>query len=250
MDASDNGRLESVAGLSAAQIRGLSDDEFLRLMHPLMIKFAHRSYIPGYEFDDKMQELAIVLLRCKKQYAPDDPSKLGHGGKPSGFMNYTIRAVRNFLGKLDEAGKRGSFVASHMECKACGNVVIARRKDTCSFCSGRRWQLVRVSPASVDALKEALVPWEPMSMDDYPIEIEDLVDRVLALLPAAQRDSAVGYFYGHASLTAPLRRSITEAIISHPGILMGGPFDAIRNDADVEGREHSERCLQVDSAEV
>lgn len=51
-------------------------DTILKLMNPLLIKLANQLYLSGYDFDDKLQQLRLLLMSGVRHYDPQRNIKM------------------------------------------------------------------------------------------------------------------------------------------------------------------------------
>jgi len=182
--------------MTVEELKSIAPEELFGLLKPLLTRSVFRSHVPGFEHDDKMQELLLRIWRCQQNY---DPTKVGHNGKPSSFINYVIHAISNCLGNLDYYGRRQRHVVVSLECEGCGapgRLHRAPGDKKCASCGGGRWKSVYGNQiGSVDKLAEAGDFWQPTASDEYDGEATDLVDRIVDRLPAAHRAEARAALY-------------------------------------------------------
>lgn len=168
------------------KIRAMSYEDLENQYLPLMVRMAQR-YVPGLDFEDRLQELRVILYKCHIGY---DPTKLSERASYAGFMSYLTGSLLNMSNKLRTSARRHyrpdpgletaeARASGHAE-KTGHATTFMDGTATCLDCRWKSKELRRFSILGEEALTNVMVE----------SSFEDEVDTKLALeamSPEAQR---------------------------------------------------------------
>lgn len=218
---------KGVLGMGAAELKAMPPEKLFGLLEPLIWKWSN-SFIPGYDRDDRRQEILVVIWRCQMRYDPD--GKKGYNDKPSSFLNFVIHAIKMRLGNCKYTGERQQYATTSLQCWGCDLVVpVFSKEKNCLACGGSRWKTLRnVRIASVDRLSEYSDAWHPGRADEYTFgfDAEHAIDRIVEKFPAT-RQEAVRAALLRGKLTQNIREQVLGIIKDDPGILHAGASSPI-----------------------
>lgn len=211
---------KGITGIGVAELKAMPIEELFKHLEPLIRKWSN-SFIPGFDYDDRRQEILVVVWRCQMRYDPE--GKKGYNDKSSSFLNFVIHAIKMRLGNCKYTGERQQYATASLECWKCGLVLpVFSREKTCPLCGGGRWKTLRDARiASVDTLSEYSDAWQPGAEDDYDFEIDEIIEAIVSKVPVHRRDQVrIGLRDG--KLNQKMRSEVQSIISSNPGILPTG----------------------------
>lgn len=218
---------KGIAGIGVAELKAMPPEELFEHLEPLIWKWSN-SFIPGFDREDRRQEILVVIWKCQMRYDPD--GKRGYNDKPSSFLNFVIHAIKMRLGNCKYTGERQQYATTSLECWGCGNVVpVFSKEKKCPCCGGSRWKTLRDARiASVDRLSEYSDAWQPSEEDEYTFgfDADEAIDFIASKFPAA-RQEGVRSALVRGKLTPKTRQQVLQIIKDNPGILHAGASSPI-----------------------
>lgn len=198
----------------ANAIKAMSYEELEIQFTPLMFRMA-RQFIPGYDFEDRMQECRIVLARSQQLYDPASRERPQYAG----FLSYLMTALTNRLNNLRTRQRRHFAPGPGLDtaqAKADGhskrtghiNISVVDGLASCQECRWRGRELRAYTIMDGDALDNVALD----SFEDEAVLRSDLMGlspeakaalREAALLPASRRMPKLG---------AALKQEIRSAV--------------------------------------
>ena len=224
--------------MGAAELKAMPPEELFEYLEPLICKWSN-SFIPGFDRDDRRQEILVVIWKCQMKYDPE--GKRGYNDRSSSFLNFVIHSIKMRLGNCKYTGERQQYATTRLECWGCGATVpvFSSERGVCRACGGTRWKTLRDTRiASVDRLSEYSDAWQPGAEDEYALGLdpEAVIDRLVAEFPENRRGTVRSALL-RGKLTPKLREQVLtivhssediwSALQGHPGILHAGASSPI-----------------------
>lgn len=245
---------KGIAGIGVAELKAMPPEELFEHLEPLIYKWSN-SFIPGFDREDRRQEILVVIWKCQMKYDPE--GKRGYNDRPSSFLNFVIHAIKMRLGNCKYTGERQQYATNQLECWECSHTVpVFSQSKKCPQCGGSRWKTLRnVKIASVDKLSEYSDAWQPAEEDEYTFgfDAEEVIDFIVSKFPAG-RQEAVRSALLRGKLTPKTRERVLEIVHSeeriwaalrdNPGILHAGASSPITGQ---EAQEDTEQWVDTDA---
>lgn len=218
---------KSILGMGALELKALQPEVLFEYLEPLILKWSN-SFIPGFDFDDRRQEILVVIWKCQMKYDPD--GKRGYEDRSASFLSFVIHSIKMRLGNCKYTGERQQYATKNLQCWGCGlTVPVFSKEKNCPTCNGTQWKTLRdVHIASVDQLSEYSDSWQPGKTDEYTFgfEADTAIDRIVGCFPT-KRQPVIKSALLRGKLTQKMREQVLAAIKSDPGILYAGASSPI-----------------------
>jgi hypothetical protein len=216
----ETGERKGITGIGVAELKAMPPEELFRHLEPLIWKWS-RSFIPGFDQDDRRQEILVVIWRCQMRYDPE--GKRGFGDRPSSFLNFVIHSIKMRLGNCKYTGERQQYATASLECWGCGLVIpVFSQAKSCPACGGSRWKTLRdVRIASVEKLSEYSDAWQPGLHDEYHFEMDEVIESIVSKVPTRRRGQILTGLK-NGKLSPKMRAEVQSILRLDPGILPTG----------------------------